>query len=172
VISHLKRAIHLATAIRSSLPISVLSSDGAGIEPSSGQPLHPFDLRNIHPKLPAKTRKLFDDGHFPEATFEAAKYVDNCIKKLGKIANKTGYDLMMTAFNEDKGPIRINKNRSQSDRDEQVGMKFLFAGVASGVRNPRGHENEIDETVDECLDNLSVMSFLLRKLEIAGYDLP
>lgn len=172
MIGNLKAALRIAAAIRTSLPTTVTTIEAVGTEPSSGQPLHPFDQRNIHPKLPAKTRKLFDDGHFPEATFEAAKYIDNCIKKLGKISNKTGYDLMMTAFNEEKGPIRINANLSQSDKDEQLGMKFLFAGVASGVRNPRGHENDLAETVDECLDNLSVISFLLRKLESAGYTLP
>jgi uncharacterized protein (TIGR02391 family) len=169
---NLRAALRIAEVIRSSLPLSVTAPEDVGTEPSSGQPLHPFDQRNIHPKLPTKTRRLFDDGHFPEATFEAAKYVDNCIKKLGQIANKTGYDLMMTAFNEDKGPIRVNANVSQSDRDEQVGMKFLFAGVASGLRNPRGHENDLVETVDECLDNLSVISFLLRRLEAAEYSLP
>jgi len=169
---NLRTALQIATAIRSSLPISVTSIEDTAIEPKSGQPLHPFDQRNIHPKLPAKTRKLFDDGHYPEATFAATKYIDNCIKKLAKISNKTGYDLMMTAFNEDHGPLRINDLISQSDKDEQVGIKFLFAGVSSALRNPRGHENDLAESPDQCLDNLSVISFLLRKLEDAGYPLP
>jgi hypothetical protein len=38
-------------------------------EPVDEAQLHPFDRRNIHPALPAKTRKLFDDGHYAEATF-------------------------------------------------------------------------------------------------------
>jgi uncharacterized protein (TIGR02391 family) len=168
---NLQEALRIVAAVRSSLPVSVTTVEDAATEPKSGQPLHPFDLRNIHPRLPKKTRKLFDDGHFAEATFEATKYVDNCIKKLSKISTKTGYDLMMTAFNEDKGPIKINSATSQSEKDEQIGIKFLFAGVSSALRNPRGHEIELSETVDQCLDNLSVISFLLRKLEEAGYSL-
>ena len=37
--------------------------------------LHPFDSRNIHPGLPTKVRELFDDGYYPEATFEAFKFL-------------------------------------------------------------------------------------------------
>jgi uncharacterized protein (TIGR02391 family) len=169
---NLHEALRIVAAIRSSLPISVVSYEDAATEPESGQPLHPFDLRNIHPKLPRKTRKLFDDGHFSEATFLATKYIDNCIKKLSKISNKSGYDLMMTAFNEERGPLKMNALRSQSEKDEQVGIKFLFTGVSSALRNPRGHEVDLPESVDQCLDNLSVISFLLRKLEEAGYSLP
>ena len=167
----IKTALRIAADLRAALPASVTTLENIATEPQTGRPLHPFDQRNIHPRLPKKVIKLFDDGHFPEATFEAAKYVDNSVKKLAKISNKTGYDLMMTAFNEDKGTIRINSNTSASDRDEQMGIKFLFAGVASGLRNPRGHETDLVETVDECLDNLAVISFLLRRLESAGYSL-
>ena len=47
--------------------------------------LHPFDVRNIHPRLPTKVRKLFDDGYYAEATFEAFKFVDKTVQKLSLI---------------------------------------------------------------------------------------
>ena len=38
--------------------------------------LHPFDERNVHPEIDKLTRKLFDDGHYSQATFEAFKFID------------------------------------------------------------------------------------------------
>ena len=55
------------------------------------QPLHPFDVRNIHPKLPEDVRKLFDDGHFAQATFEAFKFIDKEVQRHSKI-KETGYN--------------------------------------------------------------------------------
>jgi hypothetical protein len=39
--------------------------------------VHPFDERNIHPDIAGVSMKLFDDGHYAQATFEAFKYIDN-----------------------------------------------------------------------------------------------
>ena len=42
----------------------------------SSSAVHPFDERNIHADLPAEVRRLFDDGHFSQASFEAMKFLD------------------------------------------------------------------------------------------------
>ena len=51
---------------------------------------HPFDERNIHPDLPPDVRTLFDDGHFPQATFEAFKYLDKTVERHSGLLNDTG----------------------------------------------------------------------------------
>jgi hypothetical protein len=38
-----------------------------------------------------------------------------------------------------------------------------------GIRNPRAHEPTIVDDPDICLDHLSFVSLLLRRLEQAGY---
>src|SRR5262245_44537655 len=43
---------------------------------------HPFDARNIHPELPVEVRKLFDDGHYAQATFEALKFLDEEVQRI------------------------------------------------------------------------------------------
>lgn len=128
--------------------------------------LHPFDERNIHPAIAKVSQKLFDNGHYPQATFEAFKYIDNQVKKVSGI-RETGYKLMMQAFDENKPKIQLNDMSSMSDKDEQFGFRHMFAGSASGIRNPRGHDNDDDrpDTIDLCLDHLSVASILLRTLE-------
>lgn len=128
-----------------------------------GRGVHPFDERNIHPDIAGVSIKLFDDGHYAQATFEAFKYIDNQVKSVSGIED-TGFSLMMNAFNETAPKIKLTNLKSMSDKDEQKGFRYIFAGTMSGIRNPRGHDNRIDP-IDVCLDHLSVASVLLRTLE-------
>lgn len=124
---------------------------------------HPFDERNIHPQISAVSLKLFDDGHYSQATFEAFKYLDIQVKKLSKI-NDSGFKLMMAALSETNPRIRLTALTTQSEIDEQMGYKHVFAGAMSAIRNPRGHDINIDP-IDRCLDHLSFASVLLRRLD-------
>lgn len=65
-------------------------SEGA----SSG---HPFDERNIHPDLPPDVKKLFDNGHYAQATFEALKYLDEEVQRISGDSD-FGKSLMMRVF--------------------------------------------------------------------------
>jgi uncharacterized protein (TIGR02391 family) len=130
--------------------------------------LHPFDRRNIHPSLPPKTRTLFDDGHYAEATFAAWKYLDKVVQRHSRLT-ETGHKLMMTAFNETGGPVQLTKQRNDSEVDEQKGFRFVFAGSVWAIRNPRGHEIALPDDLDTCLDHLSFVSMLIRRLEQAGF---
>ena len=47
----------------------------------------------------------------------------------------------------------------------------MYAGGIVGIRNPRGHEYEIDDDQDTCLRHLSFVTMLLKKVEEAGYEL-
>jgi uncharacterized protein (TIGR02391 family) len=130
--------------------------------------LHAFDKRNIHPSLPKKVRQLFDDGHYAEATFEAFKFVD---KKVSKVAalKESGFKLMMAAFDEGKPLVQLTPLKEVSEVDEQRGFRFLFAGGVLAFRNPRGHEIEMRDDPDTCLDHLAFASLLIRRLAQAGF---
>ncbi|MBR0556319.1 TIGR02391 family protein [Ciceribacter sp. L1K23] len=126
-------------------------------------PSHPFDERNIHPSISSVSLKLFDDGHYAQATFEAFKCLDNKVKFLSGI-NDSGYKLMMSAFAEANPKIKLTALSTPSEVDEQMGYKFIFAGAMSAIRNPRGHDNIVDP-IELCLDNLTIASVLVRRLE-------
>ena len=132
------------------------------------QVLHPFDLRNIHPRLYPISIALFDDGHYAQATFEAFKFVDKEIQRFSSIS-ESGYKLFMQAFADNSPAILLTKMSNASEKDEQAGYKFMFAGSALAIRNPRGHEYNIKDDPDKCLDHLSLASMLLRRLDEAGY---
>ena len=131
--------------------------------------VHPFDIRNIHQNLPPKVRKLFDDGHFAEATFEACKYLDRYVAKHANLLTQSGYKLMMDAFDDSNPKLKLTPLSTQSEIDEQKGFRFVFAGSVWAIRNPRGHEFSVADDPDSCLDHLSFVSMLLRRLETAGF---
>jgi uncharacterized protein (TIGR02391 family) len=85
------------------------------------------------------------------------------LKKLSKI-NDSGFKLMMAALSEKTPKIKLTPLTTQSEIDEQVGYKHIFAGAMSAIRNPRGHDINLDP-IDRCLDHLSFASVLLRRLE-------
>lgn len=133
-------------------------------EPAGGS--HPFDDRNIHTRLQNISKKLFDDGHYALATFEAYKLLDKEVSAMAKLS-ESGVKLMMKAFSEQSPLIRLTNMASTSEKDEQEGYKFIFSGSVMAIRNPRGHEFGVRESPTECLDHLSLASLLLRRLESA-----
>lgn len=133
-------------------------------EPAGGS--HPFDDRNIHTRLQNISKKLFDDGHYALATFEAYKLLDKEVSAMAKLS-ESGVKLMMKAFSEQSPLIQLTNMASTSEKDEQEGYKFIFSGSVMAIRNPRGHEYGVRETPTECLDHLSLASLLLRRLESA-----
>ncbi len=84
------------------------------------------------------------------------------------MSGKTGYALMMDAFNENNAKLKLNALVTDSEIDEQRGYKSIFAGAAAGIRNPRGDEVDIGDTPDEALDYLALASLLLRRLDAPG----
>lgn len=131
---------------------------------------HPFDTRDIHPRLPQIVRQLFDDGHYAQATFEAFKFIDKEVQRLSG-ETESGFKLMMKVFPDASPIINITACSSISEKDEQKGYQFLFAGATLAIRNPRGHEYAVRDSPDTCLDHLSLASLLLRRIEQAGYKI-
>lgn len=128
---------------------------------------HPFVERNLHEAIPKKVRKLFDDAHFAQATFEAAKFIDKAVSKYSGI-KKSGAALMQEAFKDTNPAIPLNSMVSISEKDEQKGYQWLLTGSVWAIRNPRGHEFDVQDDMNLCLDHLSFFSMLMRRLQKAG----
>lgn len=131
---------------------------------TQNQNLHAFDERNIHPQIDSVSKKLFDDGHYSQATFEAYKLLDRKVQLLAKV-NESGVKLMMKAFSAETPLIKLTQLSNLSEKDEQEGYKFIFSGAIQAIRNPRGHEYGLQDSPTICLDHLSLASLLLRRLE-------
>ena len=140
---------------------------GGRSDPTGG--LHPFEERNIHPRIAHIARDLFDDGHYSQATFEAYKFLDKEVQRHSR-CTETGFKLMMKAFATKSPLLRLTALSNDSEKDEQKGVQFIFAGSVLAIRNPRGHEVALPDSPDKCLDHLGLASLLLRRLGEAGFQ--
>lgn len=134
-----------------------------GRDPREPRELHPFDERNLLPDFPPRVRRLFDDGHYTQATFEACKFLEKQVRRVSG-ENKTGFSLMMSVLGGSPPKVVLTDLPDQSGEDEQKGYQFIFAGTALGIRNPRGHEVELADDPDTCLEHLGIVSHLVRRL--------
>jgi uncharacterized protein (TIGR02391 family) len=128
---------------------------------------HPFDARNVHADLPPRTKELFDDGYYPQATFEAFKFVDEEMQRISG-SSLIGKKLMMKALNIENPLVKLNPLMTETEKVEQEGFMFLFAGAVLAIRDPRAHKTGLIDDPDTCLDHLSLASMLLRRLDEAG----
>lgn len=129
---------------------------------------HPFEERNVHPLIPEVVKSLFDNGHYAQSTFEAFKYLDKVVQQISGSC-KYGSKLMNEVFGGTP-VILINNNQTETEKNEQKGYYFLFAGSVLAIRNPRGHEHSVEDSPEACLDHLGLASLLLRRLEDSGHS--
>lgn len=95
--------------------------------------------------------------------------------------NSTGRDLMAQVFGKDKVlsvTQKYKKRDGNNFRNETIenieeGQKFMSMGMMAGVRNPLVHEEKVELketglfTENDCLDILSLLSHLFRRLDDA-----
>jgi uncharacterized protein (TIGR02391 family) len=126
-----------------------------------------FDARGFHSQVVMHARSHFARGSYFHAVFECCKAFDTAVRDNTHI-DKSGQPLMSAAMNPN-GPLKLNSQRTQSEKDEQEGVMYLCMGLMNAVRNPQAHEPELNwpMTREDALDALALLSFLFRKLEHA-----
>lgn len=124
-----------------------------------------FDTMITNRLLRAKTEKLFLDGHHARAVEEAYKPLDNLVKKHAGLSKKelTGAKLMQTVFTVGNPILRLNAGVSTSEKDEQLGYMMIFAGCMTGIRNPRAHESDWEDTEQRALQLLTFANHLIER---------
>lgn len=132
--------------------------------------LDEFLKRNFHSEVTKHSQKLFAQGNYFHAVFESAKAYNKDVKTKSQ-SDKDGQPLMLNVWGCDNGVLKVTACQSQTDKDFQDGIKFISGGLMSAIRNPTAHEPAITWPIDkqDCLDILSLISFLYRQLDKAVY---
>ena len=127
-----------------------------------------FNELITEPTLRKKTEKLFKDGHHAQAVEVAYKLLDNMVKKRSGLASGiTGASLMQTVFSSKNPILRLNENISASEKDEQLGYMNIFSGCMTGIRNPRAHESDWEDTEERALQLLVFANHLIERVLLA-----
>jgi uncharacterized protein (TIGR02391 family) len=127
-------------------------------------PMARFDAVVTHLDLRAATRTLYRDGYFARAVEEAFKYLCNAVKGRANDQVRDGWDLMVQVFDPKAPVLRLSRLRSTSERDQQAGYRWIFAGVMTGIRNPRAHDHALADTPESALEMLVIANHLMRIL--------
>ena len=130
-------------------------------------------LADLHPAIREAAASLFRDGHLSGAIEAAFKAVNKHVRKKTGRTSDGGVAMMHKIFNpvESRGSkdcLRLNSLVTQSDKDEQEGYKFLYAGAQLGIRNPFDHDGRLVESRVEALEYLAFASHLARVADKSG----
>ncbi|MHC2994911.1 MAG: TIGR02391 family protein [Candidatus Atribacteria bacterium] len=131
-----------------------------------------YHWRHLHSEIHKVSEEDYKNEDYLRAAQEAAKRYENIVKYKSGINDKSGQGLMMKVFGKENGILLITNESNQSEKDVEEGQRFLSAGVITGFRNPTSHEEKksiYPEIFDDkdCLDILSLVSYLLGKLDMA-----
>lgn len=140
-----------------------------------------FHWRRLHQIVKDASYKDYKNEDFYRAVEEAIKRYHTKVQEKSK-CNEDGQRLMLKVFGKDNATLSTSSKYKKKDGSDfaistienvEEGQKFMSAGVMSGVRNPIAHE-EVAElkdsglfTENDCLDMLSLLSHLCRRLDDA-----
>lgn len=122
-----------------------------------------FEKLRLHPKIVEVSGKLFKDGHYAQAIFEAFKAVNKFVKEKSGRYDLDGKGLMSTVFKKENPILKLNSLETPSDRDEQEGFMFIYMGAMVGIRNPKAHEIIVQKDPIRTLKYLALASLLLER---------
>lgn len=121
----------------------------------------------IHPSIAEVSKKRIKDGYYADAVEAACKVLNSRVREIVKdqIGEELdGAGLMRKALSPANPIIQISSAASRSGRDTQQGYMDIFAGVMTGIRNPKAHENESIKKED-ALRKLIMISLLMFKVD-------
>jgi uncharacterized protein (TIGR02391 family) len=125
-----------------------------------------FGDLGLHPEIAWACAKLFQYGHYANAVEDACKVLDNLVKMRSGRDDLSGTDLMQTVFSPKSPILKFNNLQTETQKSEQQGMMYLYAGAMLALRNPRAHELVADHP-ERAIEHLSFLSMLAKSLDRA-----
>ena len=132
-----------------------------------------FDVYDLYPAL-NKAKRLLFKSEYEAAARESFVVLENAIRKKAGLPNLHGRDLVAKAFSMEidkqngtiaKVPlILLNELKTESQRNEQEGIKMMLMGFFQGPRNLYQH-NSIGTSVNMTMSIVMEASFFLYLVE-------
>lgn len=121
----------------------------------------------LHLEIERVSGQLHRDRHYKQAALEAYIRVIEEVKARSALS-LDGDSLMNHAFGcDNRTPaIQFNALQTESERDEQKGLMFLYKGIVA-LRNSKAHSNRLFDDPYRAHEYLALASLLMRLLEIA-----
>ncbi|WP_323088580.1 TIGR02391 family protein [Allobaculum sp. JKK-2023] len=125
-----------------------------------------FQKQNFHPSVVHLAKKEYVNGQYFEAVFEASKGLSKKVRELTGLTGD-GANLFEKAFSTKNPYLVLNRLETETERNEQNGLRTLINAIFLMFRNPQAHNLKLDWPVNEvkALDALSLISFAFKGLD-------
>lgn len=135
----------------------------------------------MHSTVKDASYEDYKNADFYRAVEEAIKRYETIIQKVSGLKTD-GQALMGAVFGKNNAKLSVTSKYKRIDGSDfsdstkeniEDGQKFMSMGLMSGVRNPLAHEEKKELKItnlfseDDCLDILSLISHLFRRLDDA-----
>ena len=136
--------------------------------------------RSLHKGVKDASETLYKSGYYFQALLEAIKKYAKDVKGLGHITDAVDLDAVQKAFGGDPpiidvaDPFLPDRISSDTAKNIRTAQRVLSQGLWQGFRSPIAHEiveeleNHAVFSYQDCLDALSILSHLRRRLEMAA----
>lgn len=121
----------------------------------------------LHPLVRQASDRYIESNHMGAAILEAFKAVNLRVKEMAGL-DADGTDLIGKAFGSPSPRLLLANQSTQTGRDIQIGFQHLFRGAVAGIRNPNAHELFTPLDDNEALEQLTLASLLMRRLDSAA----
>jgi uncharacterized protein (TIGR02391 family) len=168
--------------------VTVIGSDDSEISPEQQgailslvkravPPQAEYTWRHLHPEIQAATRERYSRDDFYGAVQEGIKRYINAARVKSGVNHDEATQIVVNAFGQ-SGRLRVFDRfavdfSESTSKNVEEGQKHVSMGIVAGFRNPLAHEEvaRLHEsgafTFDDCLDALSIVSHLMRRLDDA-----
>lgn len=141
-----------------------------------------YHWRELHPEVKVASETAYQNADYYTAFNEAVKHYVNNVRNKSSSTAGSDHSMMGHVFG-DKKLLSVTKNFKRPDGSNfgsstlgniENGQRELSQGVITGCRNPVAHEEHADLrdsglfSEKDCLDALSLLSHLFKRLDDAG----
>ena len=124
---------------------------------------------NFHSEVRRNGQDLFAEKRYFHAVFECSKALEKHIQQ--KSQSELSGTALMNHVLSLSGSAKINSQQTQTEKDEQEGIRDLCRGLMMSIRNLTAHELALERPIpkEDAIDILSLISYVYRKIDNAVY---
>ena len=128
-----------------------------------------FRSRHFHDEVVKHAKRQFTDQHYFDAVDECCKAFGKHVEKKSKL-DEHGFKLMSKALG-DAGSLKLNQQKTETEKNLQQGLMYMCMGLMLGIRNPIEHEPQFDYSINrqDALEILSFISYLYKQIDQCVY---
>lgn len=122
------------------------------------------NLKNlIDERLWNEIKRNYLNEEFSNAVLDGIQFIGDLIREMSG-EDGDGYNLIGRVFNTKNPKIKVNRLRTQTEKDVQDGIRLLLQGFYRGIRNERVHEKKTDSE-QEAYELLLFLNHILRIID-------